>query len=399
MVVFEILAVDTRGASVIKNEKNLFFSLLGNGPLWKNPELVDGKKIVDGTLTCELRSISADEDLKTIFSKAFLIRAKGAYSEIEPFRIPVVKYLKDQKFDFVYILTDQASEQIACKLYPLLYQVENLLRHYVIKFMVTRLGPSWWDVTATSELSQKVRNRKNNEPVFGDNVDNKAYLIDFGDLGKMIYAHSSGFMSKEDIVKKLLEVDETPEAIKKFKEQLQSNYQKFFKETFKDKGFQEKWEKLEKLRNKIAHNSLFNEQDLSEGQTIATELIALIKEADKSAEKVALEVEDKTAIKESLVAHGYAFEVITEEEFLKQLEEREVFYGSQYSDGFVALGLFVKGHLGTLGYDHTASFEVAERLDKQGVIEIYKVMKDEKDDHPVSAVRTINKRVAEAKSH
>jgi len=83
-------------------------------------------------------------------------------------RKSVTQYLKSQNFDSLYVLIDQASERIACELYPLIYQVENLLRQYLIKFMVTRLGPNWWDATATSEWSQKVRQRKNNEIVFGD---------------------------------------------------------------------------------------------------------------------------------------------------------------------------------------------------------------------------------------
>jgi len=77
---------------------------------------------------------------------------------------------------------------------------------------------------------------------------------------------------KEDILKRINELEETPQAIRTLKEQLQSNYQKFFRESFKDKGFQEKWERLEKLRHKVAHNNLFTASDLEEGKELALQL-------------------------------------------------------------------------------------------------------------------------------
>lgn len=383
---FELLAVDTRESSVIKTEKNMVHSLMGNGQLWQSPISSSDQELVDGNLTLTVKSIVTDQDIKAVVSRAFLITMKAPYSEIEHRRKPLVTYLTSQHFDSLYILTDQISEQIACQLYPQLNRVENLMRRYLIKFMVTRLGPNWWDVTATSELAQKVRSRKNNETVFGEHIDSKAYLIDFGDLGKMIYAHSSGFTTKEDILKRIAELDETPEAIRRFKEQLQSNYQKFFRESFKDKGFQEKWEKLEKLRHKTAHNSLFSEQDLKEGKALTEALIELINEADQNVESIPLETEEKEAIRESFVSQGYTWNVITEEDFIRELSEREESYRKQHEDGFVGLAHFVKGYLGSKGYDFSSSYDVANRLEAQGKVEIYKIPGLD-DEHQVTAIR------------
>lgn len=360
---FELLAVDTKDASVIQNDTNLLHSLLANGQLWKNPSLQENRRITDGTITVEVQSLTPDKNSEESFSKGFFVRVNGNYSEVEPLRKSVTQYLKSQNFDSLYILIDQASERIACELYPLIYQVENLLRQYLIKFMVTRLGPNWWDATATSEWNQKVRQRKNNEIVFGEHIDNKAYLIDFGDLGKMIYAQSSGFTNKEDILKRINELEETPEAIRILKEQLQSNYQRFFRESFKDKGFQEKWERLEKLRHKVAHNNLFTASDLEEGKVLASQLISIMQEADTHVEKVVLEVEEKKAIQESFIAQGYAWNVITESEFLEELRRREEYFSK--GNGFVGLAHFVKMHLGAKGYSYKSSYDMASRLDKR----------------------------------
>ena len=42
---------------------------------------------------------------------------------------------------------------------------------------------------------------------------------------------------------------------------LETNYIKFFQDTFKDKGFQDKWTQLEEIRHKVAHSNLFTIED------------------------------------------------------------------------------------------------------------------------------------------
>lgn len=387
-VSFELLVVDTRECSVINTEINLIHTLMGNGQLWKLPTCNNNNELVDGNVKVCAKSIVNDSDIKAVVSKGFIVTMKAPYSEVEHRRKPLVEFLTKQHFDSLYILTDQVSEKIALDLYPLLNRVENLMRRYLIKFMVTRLGPNWWDVTTTSDLSQKVRSRKNNETVFGDHIDSKAYLIDFGDLGKMIYSHSSGFMTKEDILKRIVELEESPQAIKSLKEQLQSNYQKFFKESFKDKGFQEKWENLEKLRHKTAHNSLFSQQDLEDGKALATSLMELIREADANVESIPLDTNEKEAIIESFVSKGLTWNLIGEDEFTNILAEIEESYTSQRDNGFVGLAHFVKDILGKKGYSYSNSFDIANKLEVLGKVEIYKVPSLE-DDHTVTAIRLI----------
>ena len=382
---FKILALDASDQCVIHTEKNLLYSLMSNSQLWDNAELDESRRrIVDTGKILEVKSVKTEEDMEVSIDKVFLIYISGEYSKLEPLRRPISAYLQHQKFDYLYILTDQVSEKIACEIYPLLYRVENLLRGYLIKFMTTRLGPTWWEMTATGELSQKVYQRRKNEPIFGAHIDNNAYLIDFGDLGRLIYAYSSGFTSKEDIVRRIAEVEETPEAIKELKEQLQSNYHKFFKESFKDKGFQEKWELLEKIRHKVAHNNLFTNADLIEGKNLAEELIRLIVEATNTMDEVVLRKEEKQAIKNTFIFHGYTWDVIKEEEFLKELKSREEYFTEK--NGFVGLAHFVKDYLGAKGYDYKSSYLMAERLEAQDLVEMYQV-DNPYEERPVTAIR------------
>ena len=264
-------------------------------------------------------------------------------------------------------LKDDVSKEIARELYPLINEVETSLRKYLIKFFVTKLGPNWWNITADSEMKKKSdSSRKKNEKIFSESVDNKIYLIDFSDLGKMVYSQSSGYISKDEIVDKINSLEETTEALRAFKSELQSNYNKFFKTTFKDKNFQKKWEDLEVIRHKVAHNNLFTKDDLDQGNQIANELINIIEDANSKIEEIEFSPDEKEAIRENIVLDNYAYKIVTEDEFIGRLAELEA-WSNQRSGGYVSLGKLIKETLGTLGYDYRASNEVMHRLESAKV--------------------------------
>jgi hypothetical protein len=378
---FDLLVLDTEKKSDVQSEVNLLHSLLSNGSLWKAAVLDQSKlKINDGKTKILINQVSPEDDTEEK-TKAFLIKVESEYDWLEPNRTVILAFLRKQNFDYLYVLIDEISEQIAIELYPLIYQVENLLRAYIVKFMTTRLGPKWWDITATNELNKKVQQRKNNEKVFAEYIDNKAYLIDFGELGEIIYSHSSGFTSKEDILKKITELEETTEAIKLFKEELKSNYQKFFKESFSDKKFQEKWEKLEKIRHKVAHNSLFTDNDLVEGKEISENLIEIIKTAIESIDKVTLRLEEKEAIQKSF---GFIND-ISEDIFIDELQKAEQHY-SKFADGFVGLSKFVE-NLEAKGFHRYSTKKVIEKLEFESKIEVYHEENPFDRANPVAAIK------------
>lgn len=258
-----------------------------------------------------------------------------------------------------------------------------------MKFFVTKLGPSWWNVTADSEMNKKVNQRKNNELVFANYIDNKAYLIDFGELGKIVHSQSSGFISREDIVNKVLDLEESGEAIKKLKAELESNYTKFFKDTFKTNNFQQKWEELEKLRHKVAHNNLFTKHDLERAEELTTLLIDIINKANESIDSIQFNLEEKDLLKENISSNLGTFEVITKEVLLKKLAESET-WAKRTRDNFVGLKHFVTNYLGSIGYDYRSSYELINQLESEGVLELYDY-KGSNNLYPVTAIRSNEK--------
>ncbi len=317
---------------------------------------------------------SQGEDL----GRAFLLALNGRYEDVEPIREPLAALLKHEGFDLLYVLRDEVSEHIACKLYPLLYRIENLLRGYLIRFMATRVGPGWWELTASSEMTEKAKARKKNERAFGKHIDNSAFLIDFDELGEMVYEQSSGFLTREDVVARVSSLPETPEAIKALKQELQSNYHKLFKESFADKDFKDKWKQFETLRNKIAHNNLFTAEDLLAGERLAREITDIITAADAQAAKLVITTEEREAIKEQVAkASSWQTAELNEVAFLAELDRVQRVFAAR--NGFVGLTYFVNNILIPKRYSYASSRAMIEQLKNTGQIEVYYVP------HPTNA--------------
>lgn len=411
MPVFQILVLDPANKSRYENTLSFVYGLRSFSRLWKTPKISETDfKITDGNTILEVREQTKHTQsvlsASTLSSRTYLVSLSGEYEAIESLRILLIEFMKDQNFQYCYIIKDEISKYIACQLYPYLYQIENMLRGYLTKFMTTRIGPTWWQHTAPTEMSDKAKARKKNEVVFGKYVDNSAFLIDFDELGELLYEQSSGFLTREDIVKKVSNLPESIDAIRDLKQELRTNYQKYFKEAFADRDFKNKWKKWEDLRNKIAHNNLFTNEDLILGTDLAKEIIDIIADADKSTEQLVITQSEREAMQEQVIAKtdnvsafspqadndSYSQIEITEEKFLEELREQESFYKKK-PDGFVGLTRFIRFHLAELGYADEAIQSVIEQLKKSGKIEVYYVENPYVGGSTTAALRTLPNRV------
>lgn len=370
-VEYEVLCVDNIGNCVVKTEKAFCYALLSHSDLFVSAKLSHDDQIEDkkNNLEIKVAKIDPDDDIKEDLRNSFMVRVKAPYKNIEPFRLRLLTHLKELKFEHLYVLNDDASSEIAKDIYPAINSVENALRRYLIKFLVTKLGPNWWSLTADAEMKKKVVSRKNNESNFSKKADSKAYLIDFGELGKIVYAQSSGFISRDDIYTRVMEMEETSEAVSALKVELQSNYNKFFKESFKDKNFQQKWEELEKIRHKVAHNSLFIEGDRINAIRLTGELISIIEDADEKIAAISFSSDDREAI-QGYIASESSLKVITREEMITKLKTSMKFTRDKDYD-FLGLKSFVVNYLGNAGFDFKSSYDVIDQLEQDGVIELY----------------------------
>ena len=151
--------------------------------------------------------------------------------------------------------------------------------------------------------------------------------------------------------------------------ELQSNYNKFFKVSFKDRGFQQKWEKLEKIRHKVAHNSLFVLSDMMDAKDLTDELIDIVKVAEQKIEGVKFSSNERDAMQSQIVSVS-SLRVITKDEILEKLKA-SLKWAEGNIDGFVGHRSFVMNYLGDAHYDWASSFSVIEQLEQDGLVELY----------------------------
>ena len=382
---FELLCIDSRNNTVIENEANLFNRLIGNGKLWKNAKL-DKKVIADTALGIKLSAAivnSNPDTTKIIFS----IKVEGE-DQLEAFRIRLINALKDEKFDYIYILQDDISKELCKEIYPSLYEVENLLRKYLTLFFATKIGPKWWNDIASDELNKKINTRKNNEEVFSKRKDSKgndetlcetkSFLIDFKDLGEVIYRVSAGNLTSSDITKRIESLDENnneklSQEVVDLKKAIKTNIKKFFP-SFETVDFQKKWEYLYTIRNRIAHNSLLVKDDSDLCKTYTSELITFLKTECQNIILMSIDDDSDQEIIEqyqtNIVMQSSKYDFISKKTLAWELYKMDD-YSKRHQMEYIGLKHFVVNILGLKGFDIRHSYEIIKEMEEEKYIEIY----------------------------
>jgi hypothetical protein len=415
---FEILVIDPSGKSEIFSPKSLVYGLLSTEKIWDNAKSIDdtgkGFSIVDGDLSLKIKPLDTTSTLYDLIEAGFLIKVKSKdFQKIERFRYPFVIHLRRRlAFEHIRILTDDVSTEISNKVYPLINELENLLRRYIVKFFTQKIGLDWWVKAVPDKVIDKTKLRTDNETVFSNIVQTDLTLIDFDDLGEIIYKHKLGFNRPDNLADSLLKITSVEE-LEKLKADLDSNYNRFFKQNFKDVEFDKKWKQLFRIRNKVAHNNLFVHEDLELSQTLHKELKEIILNAEDKIDDFKFSLEEQVAIREIIaetkkevendvagikvigkidlsqyekVEKTSAFDIITEDEFFRELEraENSIKYNPRLK--YVGLKSFITNILGLKGYSYGPSYALANILKEQGKVDIYDV-EDENSFWPVKAIR------------
>jgi hypothetical protein len=375
-------------------------------------------------LSLTIKSIDTSKVLTGFFDAAFILKVESPnFDELENFRLNLLKHLRDLKFKHIKILTDDISKDIANKLYPEINNIENLLRRYLTKFFTQRIGLTWWDGTAPDAMKEKVEKRKKDRKekskdgdTFSElaNVEDVA-LVDFDDLGELIYKQSSGFNTPESVVKKIVATN-TIEELEHLKSGLQGNYTKYFKEAFRDRDFEKQWRELFGIRNKVAHNGLFSKKELEVGLEHAKSLTKIIREAEDKIEEFSISIEEQEAIRQATIEtietkerlekmtfgdigkkehfdsneddedeDAPLFNSITQEQLLSELEYAERTLQKNHKT-YVGLKAFVTRILGKKGYSYESTSSLINILREKGLVEVYEVQ-DEKNVFAVKGIR------------
>jgi len=394
---FELLCIEPED---INNELSLAQAICFSNNIWngKSPNIENEKSRIrirdeNSGINIVIKTVDTSKVLTNYFESAFVLNTFSTdFEEIESIRIKLLKHLKfTLKFNHIRLLSDDISTFIANKLYPEINKIENLLRRYLIKFFIQRVGFEWWEATANKAMIEKVKLRKaDKRDEISLIIDDEVRYVDFDDLGELIYKQSSGYNNPEKIVNRLLNMHNNEDFIT-LKNELQSNYTKYFKENFQDKQFEQKWKEIIKLRHKVAHHGIFYKNELNYGLDVLSSLSEIISNAEKLIDDVVFSIEDKEAFRKAKI-EAYQDDIkemdglkilgrmelpdihekydkiyydIEEDEILDELEELQ---HSKWIK-FIGLRWFVTEHLANKNYSISSSFILINILiDKEKIV-------------------------------
>lgn len=206
-------------------------------------------------------------------------------------------------------LVDDISQKYAKEAYPIINDLENLMRKLISQFMLINVGMNWSKNAMNTEIRSKIDNKKGDSNMYYDDI----YMTDFIHLSDILFKKYRSV--KVDEVDKLLgkskSKDDLPyETLLKF--QPLSNWERYFSEVinFSEDKLKDHWRKLYIFRNKVAHNRGLLINELDEIKKMSNKVTEVFEKAIMSLEKLNIKDEEKEIItqqKEEIVSSWGGF--------------------------------------------------------------------------------------------
>jgi uncharacterized protein YutE (UPF0331/DUF86 family) len=193
------------------------------------------------------------------------------------------------------VLWDDVSFYYSEKAYPTIHEIENLMRKLITKFMLTIVGLGWTKEAIPEELKNSTRT----QPA-GNN--NYLYETDFKDLSTFLFDEYRTLDIKALNEKiRSLEGEGDDVSLSEFKGFLpKSNWERYFRKHVdcESSYIEARWERLYKLRCKIAHNNFFTKEDFEQVTTLVKEVKPKLEDAIKNLDKVEVPEEERDELAE-----------------------------------------------------------------------------------------------------
>lgn len=196
-------------------------------------------------------------------------------------------------------LWDDLSVYYAQKSYPLIHQVENVMRKLIYIFMYKKIGLNWLELAAPEPFKEAIKKKE------GKSSDKNPFQEI---LFNADFIHLGDFLFKEyrtADLKKLAETAKTALTRKDFDFNdlkglaILSNWERFFSELVEYDGLEKKWSELYDLRNKVAHNKHLNDADFNSINRLSKTIQEKLEEAIEKIDQIEITREQREDISES----------------------------------------------------------------------------------------------------
>jgi hypothetical protein len=196
----------------------------------------------------------------------------------------------------IIILHDGIGEAHCLEGYPIIYRTECIMRKLISKFMAISIGYDWSDASTPKEVLDSVRapGRQENS--------NLLHEVDFIQLSNFLFKQYAKADSKRffDELKERDDADQV--AVCDLRQYAPfTNWEKYFSQRVQcdSEYLQSKWDRLYKLRCKIAHCKGLSLQELEELRSISDDLCEKIQAALNSIGDLHIEDSDREELAEN----------------------------------------------------------------------------------------------------
>lgn len=201
----------------------------------------------------------------------------------------------------LFVLWDDISLFYASRAYPIIHELENLMRKLITKFMFTRLGMDWGDTAIPKELRATVeRSRRNSNTAVSI-----LHMTDFIHLANVLFDEYQIPSDGEKLLyRKLKNVDKIEDLDLSQMRSLipRSNWSRYFSPVVdcEDDFLKKRWKRLYELRNLVAHNNSMSKQEYEEMNQIAAEIRRPIEAAINKLDNIVVPANERESLAESI---------------------------------------------------------------------------------------------------
>ncbi|WP_065951243.1 HEPN domain-containing protein [Pseudomonas sp. 37 R 15] len=197
----------------------------------------------------------------------------------------------------VEVLWDDISSSLSTAAYPVIHEIENMMRKLITKFMLTKIGLGWTKEAVPREVSESIKTKKN---ATGNNY---LFETDFIQLSDFLFkpystASSSKLMEKvrSAVSASEINIDELKELVPT------SNWERYFQPivSCKSEYLQTRWAKLYELRCLVAHNNFIGHDDFEHILKISGEVKDKLSEALTKLDSIYMSPEQKEEVAENI---------------------------------------------------------------------------------------------------
>lgn len=255
----------------------------------------------------------------------------------------------------VETLWDDISFYYSQKAYPIIYEIENLMRKLIANFMLITIGKDWISETSPSEVQEVINRSKRKDYV------NVLHAVDFIDLASFLTKPYSK-KSAQELYNKLKKA-QSLEEYQELKEYIpSSNWQRYFSALVacEDTYLSKRWEDLYDLRCKVAHNAIVMKADFERILSLANDLREKLIDALAKLPQVEVPKSEREYVAENAVTNlgGIFGDFIVAWRLLEQrLITVAARYGTRQRNGRAAIEILLKeGVISSSQYDRFVIF-------------------------------------------